>query len=102
MLSEADTDDKYVPVGKIVRAHGLKGQIKVISYSGSADDLLSYKDIYLCHERDKKPYKIKSCRSQGKFAVYQLSNVSDRNTAESLTGMNVLVLKDSMPTLADE
>lgn len=100
----------YVVVGKITKAHGIKGEVKIFPYSGWPDDFDFYQDLVLssglAHEEAQrlegnvgKIYAIEQSRSQGKVAIVQLEGVTSRNDAESLRGLNVLIAKDKLPPL---
>lgn len=101
---------QYMVVGKVVKAHGIKGEIKLFPYSGRPDDFDFYQDVVLSSDlaleegqrldgEGGKAYTIEQSRSRGKVAIVRLTGVRGRNDAEALRGLNVLVAKDTLPPL---
>ena len=96
--------DKVLPVGEIGRPHGVKGEMKVYPYSGNAESLQSYSTLLVATPENgaTQSYVLRSCRSQGQFAVIKLDGVDSRTDAGQLTGCEVLVERHEMPELADD
>ena len=100
----------HVVVGKVVKAHGIKGEIKVFAYSGHPDDFKSYEEILLCSASEKgkalqddpaagQAHRISQSRSQEKVVIVKLDGVSTRTEAEALRGFEVLISKSELPAL---
>lgn len=97
------SDSSFVEIGKIVKAQGLDGKLKVMVYSGDPGSWLTFNDIYVGHKDALHPYALLNSRSHGKFAIIALADVSDRNASEALVGGKVWVNRNQMPSLqADE
>lgn len=97
------TDSSQIVIGKIVKAQGLVGELKVIPFSGNPNDLSSFQNFILARGSAEQVYTVEKCRAHGKFAIVKLREISDRDEAESQIGAEVLVLKSQMPILtADE
>ncbi|MCB2183850.1 MAG: ribosome maturation factor RimM [Desulfobulbaceae bacterium] len=93
-----------VAIGKITKPHGIKGELKVFPYSGSAENFAFYTRFFLfCSgEENGRWFDIHKVRSQGRFAVVSLEGVKDRNASESLTGCEVWVARHEMPELPED
>ncbi len=103
MIKACDTDSSPVEIGKIVKAQGLDGKLKVKVYSGDPGELVSFTHIYVGNSNAIKPYTLINSRSKGKFAIITLAGIVDRNGSEALVGQEIWVLKDQLPLLsADE
>ncbi|MDD3816389.1 MAG: ribosome maturation factor RimM [Desulfocapsaceae bacterium] len=91
--------ETYLLIGKVIEPHGLKGEIKIFSYAGQPENIRSYKKLFLVTLSGKisPAYSIEKCRVKGKSAIVRLASVSDRNGAEAITGMGVLILKEDLP-----
>ncbi len=100
----------YVVVGKVIKAHGIKGEIKVFPNSGHPEDFKFYKEVRLCdtssagHGPDDETCRggmqaIVKSSGQGKIVILALKNVSGRDEAEALRGLEVLVPKEKLPEL---
>ena len=72
-------------IGKIVKAQGIKGEVKVAS---SLDDANAYKRIKYLYINSQRT-AVKSIRYRDGFAYILFSTITDRNQAEALRGMEV-------------
>jgi 16S rRNA processing protein RimM len=95
-------DPSHVAIGKIVKAQGLHGELKVAVYSGDPDNQASFHDIFLGNGRNLQHYRLLKSRRSSKFAIFQLAEIVDRNGAEALIGQEVFVLKSQLPPLAPD
>ena len=87
------TSDKVL-IGKIVNAHGIKGDVKVKSFTMNPADVCSYTPLL---KSDDSELKIK-LRSAGNSDVIiaHIDGVNDRTTAEGLKGTEIFTLKSSI------
>ncbi len=90
--------DELIPVGKIIGTHGIKGALKVHSYSGNIDSLqstetafLKKKDGTLCE------YAIKSVSAHAGGFILCLHDFSDINQVLSLTGLEICLKLSQLP-----
>jgi 16S rRNA processing protein RimM len=93
--------DDLVMIGEIVKPHGLRGEVKVYSYSEQPENFRHYKEVVLQEpaESGTEIYKIIKSRVQGKFTIVQLEGVATRETAEALKGSMVCIKKIDFPKL---
>lgn len=89
-----------IRVGMVTRAHGIKGEIKVLPDFGSPDDFRNYRQIVLEGPGAGREYKVSRSRTLARVAVLQLEGVGDRNGAEALAGSEVLIDRQALPDLA--
>lgn len=92
----------YVELGKIVGVWGVKGWVKLHSYTRNRSDISQYKTWYL--EASRKPsdvtaIEVLNCRVQGQGMVAQLVGVSDRSQAQAMIGNVISVKKSDLPSL---
>lgn len=100
-LRNPELQDEYVMIGKIAKPHGIRGEIKVYSYSGRPENFKNYKKIVLQKQPDSgtKIYKVNKSREQGKLAILELEGVTSRVAAEALQGSTVWLLKGDFQQL---
>jgi len=94
----------YVELGKIVGVWGVKGWVKLHSYTRNRADISRYTTWYLQDSRKKnEPIAIDvlSCREQGQGIVAQLDGVTDRDEAMAMSGQVIFVKKEDLPKLPD-
>ena len=97
--------DEYVLIGQVTKAHGIKGELKIIAFSGQLQSITQHKSLILVSRQGQitPAFKVVRSRSGNKEAIVHLKGVSDRNDAEKLCKHGVLVHKDDLPILgADE
>lgn len=89
----------HVLVGKVVKAHGIKGEVKVFPYSGSPQNFSSYKTLVLVEPETGALHSraVSRARSQEKTAILELAGVVGRDAADSLRGFEVWVAKADLP-----
>lgn len=92
----------FVPVGKIVGAHGVKGNIKVYSYAESLSVFKPGSLILLINPKGfEKNYKIKWVKPHSKLALLALKGVENRNSVETLIGSVFFIERANLPEPED-
>ena len=94
----------YVELGKLVGVWGVKGWVKLHSYTRNRADISQYKTWYLQKPRSKgepAPIEVLNCREQGQGIVAQLDGVNDRDQAMAMSGQLILVKQSDLPALPD-
>jgi len=72
-------------IGKIVKAQGIKGEVKIKSDCGDLSIIKGLKYLILKNQN----IAVKSMRINGEFAYVLFSTIADRNQAEELVGLEV-------------
>ena len=81
-----------VKVGKIKDAHGLKGELYFISFSGDISWLDTAEEFFLeALKGDVKVKKLQNFKPFKEGAIVRLENVVDRNASEALKGAMVYI-----------
>ena len=89
-------DPCLLPIGKIRKAHGIRGEVSVDYYAGSPD-LLSG-GVYLQHGSGTPVFhEVVSCRAHHGNLLVRFAKASDRTGAELLRGSDILVPEDRLP-----
>ncbi len=99
---ESESGQELIAIGKVVKPHGIKGEIKIVAFSGWAEDLLGFKEVLLGTGNQLNSYKVTKCRVQSKYTVFKLEDISDRDAAESLTGQELHIEKDNLPDIGPD
>ncbi len=93
----------YFQIGRIGKAHGLKGELRVSLYSGMPDILHELQEIVLQKsENEHETYSLQKCRWQGRHLIAKLASVADRDASESLNGDEIWVKKSDVPALGSD
>jgi 16S rRNA processing protein RimM len=92
---------RYLAIGKIVRAHGVKGEISVKVMTEFPERFEVTRQVYLGDEFEAVPYELKSYRWHKDNVLLTLTGVTNRNEAETLRGQLVQVPIDEAMPLPD-
>ena len=97
------TED-FLLLGKVSKAHGMLGEIKIFAYSGQPENIKAYEELVLVNDRGRmsRPLTVLSCKVHGKMAITRLDSITSRSEAESVEKMGVLVAKTLLPALAED
>ncbi len=91
--------DNPVQLAVIGAAHGIKGEVRVKTYTGDPLDLGSYGLLY---DASGKSYEVLSIRPSKTVVVVRFAGVEDRNAAEALNGKELYVDHAQLPQDLDE
>jgi 16S rRNA processing protein RimM len=86
---------KHVALGYVSAVHGIKGWVKVHSWTRPMEAILQYQPWLLGEE--KRPVKIVDGRKQGKGLAVLLPGFDDREQAATLVGTQIFVRRDQLP-----
>jgi 16S rRNA processing protein RimM len=95
------TSEEFIPVGKISGAFGVKGWVKVYSFTEPRTNILQYSPLFLSRRGEWLEIKVSGGRLQGKGVVMGIENVTDRDQVQPLLGAE-LAIKKSQLEPADE
>ena len=84
-----------IALGYISAVHGIKGWVKVSSWTRPMEAILQYQPWLL--GEDRKPVTIVDGRKQGKGIAALLPGFEDREQAVSLVGLQIFVGRDQLP-----
>ena len=96
---------RRVTLGRVSGVFGVKGWIKVYSYTRPAQNILKYRHWWLSHG-DGFEAKLLTGQVQGNSLVAQISDakgnaIEDRDVAAGLIGAEIQVERGEMPKLPD-
>jgi 16S rRNA processing protein RimM len=83
-----------VLLGVVIGAQGLKGEVKVKTFTQSPDKLGAYGPL---HTKDGKSFRATFVRETKDGAVVALEGVNGRNAAEALKGAELFVPRTALP-----
>jgi len=86
MNATPEKADDLIVVGKIFSVHGVRGEVKVYSFTDPIENLLDYPRWVLRHEGKVKQVELVSGRGSQKGLVVKLKGLDDRDEARLLSG----------------
>jgi 16S rRNA processing protein RimM len=99
-MSEADTTPHVI--GRIGGVYGVKGWLKIHSYTEPMENLLQYENCQLKRRHGWEAVEIDAGKRHGKGLVAHIAGVDDRDRAEELKGCEIAIPLSELPELADE
>lgn len=102
--NSSSTPEGHVLIGEVIKAQGLRGELKVHCYSGQPENLKAYGNLALAGKGNEIPQRhvLQSSRSQGSSAIVRLEGITDRDSAERCVGKLVFVAKSELPAPRDD
>ena len=85
---------KYIEAGQIVNTHGVRGEVKILSWLDSPEYLKSFATLYLREGDHKIPVKVNAARVHKQFVIAALEGVADVNAAMTLKNEVVFIDRD--------
>jgi 16S rRNA processing protein RimM len=81
-------------LGVVIGAQGLKGEVKVKTFTERPENLAAYRPL---HTRDGRKLTIAELRDANGFAIVRFEGIDDRNAAEALKGTGLCVSRATLP-----
>ncbi|HTT09248.1 MAG TPA: ribosome maturation factor RimM [Gammaproteobacteria bacterium] len=89
--------ENFVPVGRIVGVHGVKGWVKIYSYTKPKEEIFTYSPWYLRRDRIWEPREVVTGRVQGRGLVAELAGIEDRDTALGMRDVEIAITRAQLP-----
>lgn len=92
--------DNRILMGKIGAAHGIKGEVRITTFTEDPEAIASYGPLET--DRPGLTVTIENARLNKTVLVARVKGVRDRNAAELLNGVSLFVDRDRLPAPDDE
>ena len=99
MSQEDQATSRHIKVGRISGIHGVRGWVKVFSFTQPRENIINYSPWLLRIGGQWHPRKVISGRVHGKGVLAHLEGVDDRDLARTLIGVDIAILRSDMPEL---
>jgi 16S rRNA processing protein RimM len=97
-LVRPENNMEKILMGKIVNVVGLKGEVKVYSYTDRNERFEELESIWL----ENKVYNIENVRYQNKVVILKLEGINDRNQAEAQRNKKVYIEETDLQELPED
>ncbi|KKB78845.1 hypothetical protein VW35_10145 [Devosia soli] len=92
--------DNRILMGKIGAAHGIKGEVRITTFTAEPEAIASYGPLET--DRPGLTVNIEAARLNKTVLVAKLKGIRDRNAAELLNGVSLYLDRDRLPDPDDE
>lgn len=89
-----------VRLGRIVGLFGVRGWVKVYSYTEPREGIVEYRRWLIGSAESWQERRVVDGRRSGRSVIAQLEGVEDRESAAGLLGLDVAVTRDTLPGLS--
>lgn len=91
------SNSDYLDAGEISGVFGVKGWVKVFSFTDPRENILRYSPWILQKNNQSREIKVLHGKRQGHAVVAELEGVTDRDAALTLMGAKILIRKAQLP-----
>lgn len=91
---------QQINIGRISGVFGVKGWLKVFSFTDSRENILNYSPWLLKKDSETRLVAVIDGKLQGKAVVAQLDGINDRDQAASLVGWDIFITPEQLPKAA--
>ena len=96
-------DEDALVIGRVVAAYGIKGWVKLQSFTDPKENIFLYQPWYLRGPDGWQRVRLTSGRPQGKGLVARLDGCADRTQAETTqVGRDIAVPRNAIPPAGDD
>ncbi|MDP7592483.1 MAG: ribosome maturation factor RimM [Litorilituus sp.] len=86
-------------LGKVGAVYGIKGWLKIHSFTGEPDAILDYFPWSLKLGNNTQAVEITDWRKHNKGLIVKVDGIDDRDEAQAIVGSEILTNKNSLPDL---
>ena len=83
---------QFIEAGEIVTTHGVRGEVKVLPWLDSPEDLCDFERCRI----NGKEYTIESCRVQKTCNLVQLSGIDTMEKAQAMRGKTIELYREDI------
>ncbi len=90
-------DSAYINAGQISGVFGVKGAVKVFSFTEPRENILRYSPWLLQKNGLTRQLKVQGGQRQGHNVVANIEGIADRDQAAALIGWDILIERSQLP-----
>ena len=90
---------KRIVVGRIAGVFGVKGWLKVMSYTSPRENILNYTPWQLQLKDTWREVRVQEWKAHNKGFTVAFEGIDDRDVARALTGMDIAVMRSQLKEL---
>lgn len=93
--------EKEIILGKIGAVYGIKGWLKIHSYTEEPEAIFDYSPWILNLGGNKQNVEVSEWRRHNNGLIAKFSDINDRNDAQLRTGAEIIVADEQLPELPE-
>lgn len=89
----------WVPVGKLLGPYGIKGWIKIYSYTQPLENIQQYSPLWVDRDGNQQPIELTTVQKHGKGLIGKVAGCDSREEVPKYTGLTLSVQRSQLPSL---
>ena len=99
-LPQHNDNNTWLTVGQIGRAYGLKGWVKIHSYTDPCTNLMHYQPWHRQTPEGFQPLPLTDCQPHGHALIAHFAGIDTPEATRSLVNVKISILRSQLPPLA--
>lgn len=91
--------EKLIIVGKFGSSYGIRGWLRVFSFTENLNNIFDYTPWYIQHAGQWQVIELESFKAHNQDTLIKLKGIDDRDQANSLTNIEIYVNGEALPAL---
>lgn len=96
------SEQEKIVVGKLGASYGIRGWLKIFSYTENAESIFSYKPWFIKVRGQWQECNLEDWKRHGQGFVGKLSGLEMREDAQGYTNAEIAIYADTLPALSNE
>lgn len=88
-----------IAIGKIRTSHGVRGFVKIVTFSGETEHVFKLKKVMLKSDGLEQEYLVEEVQPLGDSVILKFATVDSPENAKALAGMDIMVPRDKAAPL---
>ncbi len=93
--------NNFIPCGKLIKPHGIKGELKLFVYNKDSNILKNKISIWIKNNDEFTSYNIKYVKG-GNSKIVKLDKIDNRNDAELISKKEFFILRTDFPKIESD
>jgi 16S rRNA processing protein RimM len=101
-MTERNVTSDYIVVGQIGSTYGIKGWLKILSYTEMVDNIMEFNPWYLEENHHWKAITVEDGKIHGKGIIAKLAGCNNPEDARLLSGTKIAIRRSQLPKLSKD
>ena len=94
------SDQEFIIIGQLGRAHGVKGWMKFHAFTESVDSMMSYDHLFIEDIKNTfEPFDFEDIKLQGNGIIVKIKGIDDPESIDRYKNKKIAILRKDLPEL---
>ncbi len=90
-----------VAIGKVTKAHGIQGAVKIFPYGQTFEEMEAGEKLFSIESGAQRELTLADIRAQNRLLIVEFEEICSREQAEALAGNEIFVDNERLPVLPE-